>query len=164
MKSRNIALCGILLALSAGASTAESFIPLPLGVKPGFSNLPVMYSMAEMGGKYGLAICILKSVFVLLTRGVTAFFMSLAGGLFSYIIMLLLYKKTNASLILMSVIGAISHNFGQLFIASQLMKTSSVLICFPVMIISGCIAGIVTGLILKLLLDTMQKINQGGQQ
>ena len=55
MKSRNTALCGLLLALSAGISAAESLIPLPLGVKPGFSNLPVMYSMAEQGAKYGFA-------------------------------------------------------------------------------------------------------------
>ena len=56
MKSRNTALCGLLLALSAGISAAESLIPLPLGVKPGFSNLPVMYSMAEQGAKYGLSL------------------------------------------------------------------------------------------------------------
>lgn len=165
MKSRNIALCGILLALSAGISAAESLIPLPLGVKPGLSNLPVMYSMAEQGSKYGFAICLLKSVFVLLTRGVTAFFMSLTGGVLSYIIMLLLYKKTGASLMLMSISGALIHNFGQLLTASLIMKTLSVFGYSPVMIISGCIAGATTGFILKLLLDAMQKANykRGGK-
>lgn len=74
MKSRNTALCGLLLALSAGISAAESLIPLPLGVKPGFSNLPVMYSMAEQGAKYGFAICILKSVFVFIDKRRRRFF------------------------------------------------------------------------------------------
>lgn len=158
-KSRNIALCGILLALSAGISAAESMIPLPLGVKPGFSNLPVMYSMSKQGGKYGFAICLLKSVFVLLTRGVTAFFMSLTGGVLSYILMLILYKKTNVSLMLMSITGALIHNFGQLCAASVIMHTA-VFGYSPVMIISGCIAGMVTGAVLKLLLDAMDRVNQ----
>lgn len=163
-KSKNIALCGILLALSAGISAAESIIPLPLGVKPGFSNLPVMYSMSRQGGKYGFAICLLKSVFVLLTRGVTAFFMSLTGGVLSYIVMLILYKKTNVSLMLMSITGALIHNFGQLCAASVIMHTA-VFGYSPVMIISGCIAGMVTGAVLKLLLDAMDKANhnQGGK-
>lgn len=158
-KSRNIALCGILLALSAGISAAESMIPLPLGVKPGFSNLPVMYSMSRQGGKYGFAICLLKSVFVLLTRGVTAFFMSLTGGVLSYIVMLILYKKTNVSLMLMSITGALIHNFGQLCAASVIMHTA-VFGYSPVMIISGCIAGMVTGAVLKLLLDAMDRVSQ----
>ena len=163
-KSRNVALCGILLALSAGISAAESMIPLPLGVKPGFSNLPVMYSMSRQGGKYGFAICLLKSVFVLLTRGVTAFFMSLTGGVLSYIVMLILYKKTNVSLMLMSITGALIHNFGQLCAASVIMHTA-VFGYSPVMIISGCIAGMVTGAVLKLLLDAMDRVhqNQGGK-
>ena len=158
-KSRNVALCGILLALSAGISAAESMIPLPLGVKPGFSNLPVMYSMSRQGGKYGFAICLLKSVFVLLTRGVTAFFMSLTGGVLSYIVMLILYKKTNVSLMLMSITGALIHNFGQLCAASVIMHTA-VFGYSPVMIISGCIAGMVTGAVLKLLLDAMDRVHQ----
>ena len=164
MKSRNTALCGLLLALSAGISAAESLIPLPLGVKPGFSNLPVMYSMAEQGAKYGFAICILKSVFVLLTRGVAAFFMSLSGGTLSYIIMLLLYRKTEASLMLISIAGALAHNAGQLCAASAIMKPAAVFGYSPVMIISGCIAGAVTGAVLKLLLNAMQRDNnkQGG--
>lgn len=163
-KSRNIALCGILLALSAGISAAESMIPLPLGVKPGFSNLPVMYSMARQGGKYGFAVCLLKSVFVLLTRGFTAFIMSVTGGVLSYIIMLILFRKTNVSVLLMSITGALIHNFGQLCAASVIMHTA-VFGYSPVMIISGCIAGAVTGTVLKLLLDAMQRVNhkQGGK-
>lgn len=156
MTVKNIALCGVLLALSAGISAAESLIPLPLGVKPGFSNLPVMFSMSEQGGKYGFAICVLKSSFVLLTRGVTAFFMSFTGGVLSYIIMLLLFKKTSASLMLMSVAGALTHNAGQLCAASVIMHTA-VFGYSPVMIISGCIAGMVTGFVLKPLLDTFHK-------
>ncbi len=163
-KTGNIALCGILLALSAGISAAESLIPLPLGVKPGFSNLPVMYSMARQSVKYGFALCLLKSVFVLLTRGASAFFMSVSGGVLSYAAMLIIYKKTNASLMLMSITGALVHNFGQLCAASIIMHTA-VFGYSPVMIISGCIAGAATGSALKLLTEAMTrtKHKQGGK-
>ena len=60
-KSYKTALSGMLLALSAGLSAAESLIPLPLGVKPGFSNIPVMFAMYEINTGCALAICILKS-------------------------------------------------------------------------------------------------------
>lgn len=163
MTTQNIALCGILLALSAGISAAESAIPLPLGVKPGFSNLPVMYSMSEQGAKYGFAICLLKAVFVLMTRGVTAFLMSLTGGTLSYIIMLLIYRKTNASLMLISISGAIMHNLGQLCAASLILDTA-IFGYSPIMIVSGCIAGGITGAVLKLLPDVLhRRRNQGGK-
>lgn len=165
-KSKNVALCGILLALSAAISAMESLIPLPLGIKPGISNLPVMFAMSSIGGKYGFAVCFLKSVFVLMTRGVSAFFMSLTGGILSYIIMLFLYRKTNVSIMLMSVFGALMHNFGQLSAASIIMSSFSVFGYSPVMIISGCIAGIITGTMLKLLFNAMHRINfkQGGKK
>lgn len=99
-----------------------------------------------------------------MTRGVTAFFMSLTGGVLSYIVMLILYKKTNVSLMLMSITGALIHNFGQLCAASFIMHTA-VFGYSPVMIISGCIAGAVTGAVLKLLFNAMDKAdhNQGGK-
>lgn len=162
-KCADIALCGILLALSAGISAAESLIPLPLGVKPGFSNLPVMYSMYRQGAKYGLAICIMKSVFVLMTRGFTAFVMSITGGVLSYLAMLFLYKKLGTPLMLMSVTGALIHNFGQLCAASLMMHTA-VFSYAPVMIVSGAIAGTATGILIKLLFNAAGKIEQGGNQ
>ncbi len=156
LKIKNIALCGILLALSAGISAAESMLPLPLGVKPGFSNLPVMFSMTKQGGKYGFAVCILRSVFVLFTRGFTAFLMSLTGGVLSYIAMLFLYRKTDVSLMLLSVCGALIHNLGQLVMASFLMNTA-ILGYSPILLISGCIAGCATGIALKFLSDALDK-------
>lgn len=156
-KSYNISLSGMLLALSAGLSAAESLIPLPLGVKPGFSNIPVMFAMIEAGTGSGLSICILKSFFVLLTRGTTAFFMSLSGGLAAFAVMLLLHKKTNASLVLISVCGSLMHNAGQITAACFIMGSVAVLAYIPVLIISGCIAGAVTGICLGLIMPVISK-------
>lgn len=161
-KCQNISLCGILLALSAGISAAESLLPLPIGVKPGFSNLPVMFSMMKQDIKYSLAICISRSLFVLFTRGFTAFLMSLTGGMISYLTMLFLYRKTDVSLMLMSVSGALIHNLGQLVMASFILNTV-IFSYFPILLISGCIAGSVTGMVLKLLTDALYNADKKGE-
>ncbi len=164
-KVRHVALCGIMLSLSVGISAIENLIPMPLGVKPGFSNLPVMYGMSEISSRYGFAICIMKSFFVIITRGFTAFFMSIFGGILSYLIMLFIYKKTNATMMLMSVIGALCHNLGQLFAASIILKSLSVFGYSPVLIISGCITGCITGTVLKILINSIPKFDkQGGRK
>lgn len=159
-KSYKTALSGMLLALSAGLSAAESLIPLPLGVKPGFSNIPVMFAMYEINTGCALAICILKSFFVFLTRGTTAFITSISGGLAAFFTMLLLSKKTKASLVLTSVAGSLMHNVGQLSAACFILGSSAVIAYMPVLIISGCIAGTVTGLCLGLLMPVLTKIKQ----
>lgn len=144
-KAYKTALSGILLALSAALSAAESFLPLPLGVKPGFSNLPVMLSMSEIGTFSSFSIVLLKSLFVFLTRGVTAFIMSLCGGILSFAVMLLIFKKTKASFLFISVIGSLMHNIGQILASCVIMKSFAVAAYLPILLISGCIAGAATG-------------------
>ncbi len=154
-KSYNAAYSGILLALSAGISAAESLIPLPLGVKPGFSNIPVMFAMSELSASISFSICLLKSVFVLFTRGATAFFMSIAGGLFAFFAMLIIYKRSNTSFIVISIIGSLAHNIGQITAASFIIG-STIIVYLPMLIISGCIAGTATGLVTKLILPILK--------
>ena len=154
-KSYKAAYSGILLALSAGISAAESLIPLPLGVKPGFSNIPVMFAMSELSVSISFSICLLKSVFVIFTRGTTAFFMSLSGGLLAFAVMLIIYKKISASFIVISIIGSLAHNIGQI-IAACFIIGSTVIVYLPMLIISGCIAGTSTGLVIKLILPILK--------
>ena len=154
----NIALSGVLLALSAGISAAESMMPLPLGVKPGFSNIPVMFAISELNPFYAFGICLLKSFFVFLTRGTAAFVMSLCGGMLSFGVMLLLFKikKTKLSHVFISIMGSLAHNTGQIAAACLLMGSSAVLYYLPMLILSGIIAGAVTGLIISLVIPVVR--------
>lgn len=156
-KSYKAAYSGILLALSAGISAAESLIPLPLGVKPGFSNIPVMFSMTELNVGISFSICLLKSVFVLFTRGVPAFFMSVTGGIFAFCVMLLIYKKSKASLVIISILGSLAHNIGQIAAACIIMGNTAIIAYLPILIISGVIAGTATGLVLKIILPILRR-------
>lgn len=160
-KAYKAAISGIFLALSAAISTAEAFIPLPLGVKPGFSNIPVMVSMHGLGTGISFSIVILKSVFVLFTRGITSFILSLSGGLLSFIVMLLIFKKTKASFLLISVLGSLAHNSGQTVAACFIMQTFAITAYLPLLIISACIAGIATGLSTQILITKIMPLLKG---
>lgn len=154
----------LLFALSVVLMIVESFIPpiptLPPGVKLGLSNIVIMYSLFFLGKKPAFSILVLKAFFVFITRGVTAFLLSFAGGLFSIIVMiiLLLLKKVELSYILISVFASIAHNMAQLCVASLLLKTTDVFYYAPILVISGVMMGIVTGIILKVLLPAMRRI------
>ncbi|MGN0612522.1 MAG: Gx transporter family protein [Porcipelethomonas sp.] len=159
-KAYKAAISGILLALSAGISAAESLIPLPLGVKPGFSNIPVMFAMSELNSGIAFSICLLKSVFVLFTRGGTAFALSLSGGMLSFAVMISLYKKTKASFLFISVCGSLAHNIGQTAAACLILGSAAIAACLPLLVISGCIAGAATGLAVSLIIPILWKLRK----
>ena len=91
MKARKTALLGILCAQAIALSFLESLIPalpfLPPGAKPGFSNIVTMFAVLTFGLPQAMCITVFKALFALATRGATAFFMSLAGGVLSTLAM-----------------------------------------------------------------------------
>lgn len=155
-KSYKAAFSAILFAVSAVISAAETLIPLPLGVKPGFSNIPVMIALSELGGCTAACIAVSKAFFVFMTRGLTAFIMSFSGGMLSLLVMFLIFKITKASFLTISICGSLAHNIGQIIAACCIMKTSSVIFYLPALIVSGCIAGTATGLTVNLLIPRLK--------
>lgn len=153
-KIKRIALSGIMCALGIAISFTESLIPpivsIP-GAKPGFSNIVIMYAMGSLGFPYALAITVFKALFALITRGLTAFFMSLCGGLFSLLIMLLLFriKSNKIGYIGIGVLCAVFHNLGQLTVAVVILG-KTILAIAPWLLISGVICGMVTGTVFGL--------------
>ena len=95
-KSYKAAFTGIAAAVAITLSFLEGLIPtaafMPPGAKAGFSNIAVMFAASEFGLIPALSVTLLKSLFVFLTRGATAFFMSLAGGVLSTLVMYLLFR------------------------------------------------------------------------
>ena len=86
-KARKAASMGLLMALAIALNFLENLIPalpaMPLGVKLGLSNIVVAYCLFYLGGREALFVAVLKSGFVLLTRGVVAGAASISGGLLS---------------------------------------------------------------------------------
>ena len=58
-----------------------------------------------------------------------------------------LLKKTNLfSVIGVSMAGGVAHNLGQLLIAAFAVSTASLLYYFPILIVSGMVAGLIIGI------------------
>lgn len=163
-KTLRITTIGLLSAFAIVISALESMIPalpmMPPGAKPGFSNIITMYASFSIDIPSAIFIAIIKSAFVGVTRGATAFFMSLAGGLLSTLVMGLLFKlKHNPlGLVGIGIIGALTHNFAQLIVAF-LITTGVVFYYIPFLIIYAIITGSITGIILKIVLPALNKIN-----
>lgn len=149
---------GLMLAVVAALSFVEHMLPplpfLPPNVKLGLSNIVIMYCIFFLGKREAFTLAVLKSGFVLFTRGPVAGLLSITGGLLSIavIIMLLFLFKSRISYITASISGAIMHNIGQIIAASFIMGTGMIFYYLPVLIVSGIVMGIVTGTMLKILL------------
>ena len=134
---------------------------LPPHTKPGFANIIVMFCVFSIGKKQAVVLNILKSFFVLITRGPLAGALSLTGGLLSIGVILLLasikFRGKGISYAPISVSGAIFHNVGQFVLIIFLMATSTLIYYIPVLIISGVVTGIINGILLKILMPILSK-------
>ena len=160
--AQKAAFWGVLSALALALSWAESFLApflnLPMGVKPGLSNIAVMMASAMLGLPAGLAVAAAKAVFAGLTRGLTAMLLSGAGGIISALLVGLLLKgaKRGATPQVLSeigigILGGAAHNMAQLALATLIMRTPGVLWAAPVLLLCGALAGAVTGTAVKLI-------------
>ena len=150
-------------ALALVLSFLESLLPalpfLPPGAKPGLANIVTMFAACTLGLPSALYIVVIKALFALLTRGVTAFFMSLCGGLLSAAAMYLLFKaKGRIGLIGISVISALMHNFGQLIVSFFLVGSAAVFGYAPFLLLFGIVSGILTGVIFRIILPAVDKL------
>lgn len=162
-KTQKIALLGILSAQALALAFLENLLPampfLPPGVKLGLSNIVTMFTAGTMGFFPAMTVTLIKSLFVLLTRGVTAFLMSFGGGLLSTIVMCLVIKlaKDKAGYIGVAVVSSLCHNLGQFTVSIIITKTTAMINYAPVLLVSGVVMGIITGIILKAVMPLLMK-------
>ena len=155
-KSKYTATMGIMLALASALQFLEGLIPLPLGVKPGLSSIVIMIALVKFGLPSAMTLAVLKSGFVFITRGASAFFMSISGGVLSVAVMGAFYlitkrTKNGTGILAMSTLGGVFHNLGQLAAAAVYMGTALTFSYAPVLIIAGIVSGLFTGFIFKLI-------------
>lgn len=158
MKSKKVALWGVLGALAIAISILEGLVS-PLisfpGARVGFSNVITMTSCFLLGLPGALFIVALKALTALVFRGGIAAALSLCGGLLSALTMFVLFK-TKASVLFVSVISACAHSLGQILVAA-LFLGNAIFYYLPILIIFSVLSGIATGIILKILLPHILK-------
>lgn len=163
---KKTALLGIMGALALVLGFVEGmFIPdipfLPVGAKPGLSNVVTMYAVSVMGLGGGLYITLIKAAFALITRGATASAMSLCGGLLSTLAVALLIRKKGRlfSFVGIGISGALLHNFGQLAVACIISGTPALSGYGKYLMIFALITGAVTGSMLEVIMPGIDKIS-----
>ena len=142
---------GMLIALALAFSYLEaqipSFFPVP-GMKLGLTNIIVLLSLYRMGWKSAMAVNVLRIVLVsFLFGGISAMIYSLAGGMLSTIVMILLKKTDRFRIVTVSIAGGISHNVGQIIVAVFALNTVGIAWYLTVLWFSGLASGALTGII-----------------
>lgn len=150
---RTMIFMALLVGLALAISLFESVIPIPfvaLGAKLGLSNIVILVTLVVFGFRRALIVACLKSVLLMLVTGsVSSMFFSLAGALFATTVMGIAYFKVSRkvfSLIGVSILGAVAHNFGQLSVAYIVMHNPYVYSYLPVLVLAGLFTGFFVGL------------------
>lgn len=140
----------------------EAQIPVLFpGIKLGLANSISLVALILFGWKEALLIMMLRTVLgSIFGGGLPALMFSIAGGVLSNIVMIILYKylKNALSLPTISVCGAIFHNVGQLLVAAFIIKDLRIYLYLPVLLISAIVTGYFIGTLTSVLKNRLEKI------
>jgi len=156
----------LFVAQATALNIVERFFVIPIaipGVKLGLANIITMLAILLLGFKEAIFIVIMRcSLAALLGGGPFSFLFSITGGLLSALVMILLWKKfsSHISIISISLVGAVAHNIGQLFVASIIVQDFRIYVYLPVLLVSALITGCIVGLVTQHSYNTLQKNTQ----
>ena len=148
----------MLVALAFIFSYVEHLIPLPLptGVKLGAANIVVLTALYFLGTREALAVSLVRILLSGFAFGISTVPYSLAGGLFSLLVMALMKRSRLFGIPGVSVVGSVCHNLGQTLVARVLLGKNTVYY-FPVLLLSGVLAGVLIGMVSAVILQKLQK-------
>ncbi len=161
-RTKQIALVGLFAALAVVLSAVESALPpLPLpAVRLGLANVAVTAGAVLISPLGGVFVAVLKVLFVLLSRGVTAAWMSACGTALAVgmtLALLPLVRRDKMTYIGVSVASATAHTLGQLA-AATLWLTAAVWSYAPLLILFSLLSGCVTGLVLNVCIPRLKAV------
>ncbi|MBQ8280110.1 MAG: Gx transporter family protein [Roseburia sp.] len=162
MKTKKIAYLGLLIALAFVFSYIEFLIPVNIGVpgaKLGLANLVIIVALYTLNEKDAFVLSMIRIVLVGFTfANLASMLYSLAGGILSFLAMVLAKKTGKLSITGVSVIGGVFHNVGQIIMAIWVVKTASLVYYLPVLMISGIVAGVAIGILGGMVTKRIKKI------
>lgn len=162
MNVRKLCTLALLTAAALVIFVAEAQIPPVIavpGVKLGLSNIIVLLTMYIYGRREGAVVLGLKIVLGSVFSGqLMSFFYSAAGGLLCLGVMSLLKGVlTEKQIWATSAFGAAAHNIGQLIVAIAILGTEKLVWYLPVLLASGIITGLFTGLCAQITLPRLRR-------
>lgn len=166
MNPKRLAELALLTAISLIIFIIELQIPNPFpipGIKLGLANIITVYAVYNYK-IYETALIVavrllLGSVF---SGNITALIYSAAGSSLCLLGMIFLKRIIDQKHIwLSSIFGAVLHNTGQVIAAIILMQTVELVAYYPFLIVSGCLAGLFTGLCAQFIIPRLGNIKKG---
>ncbi|MDD4237269.1 MAG: Gx transporter family protein [Desulfotomaculaceae bacterium] len=165
--TKRLVTIAMFVALATVISIVERSIIIPgvhPGVKLGLANIITLLSILILGYKDAFFVVVIRCVLGALVGGnPVSFLFSITGGTLSLLVMSLMwhYLRNHISIINISIVGAICHNIGQLFVASILAQDFHIYILLPVLMISAIITGYNVGLLTKHVYKALRDRNIG---
>ncbi|MEE1305319.1 MAG: Gx transporter family protein [Agathobacter sp.] len=147
---KKVAYLGLFLGLALVCSYLESLVPIGFGIpgiKLGLTNVVVVLLMYCIGAKEALIISLLRIFLMGCLFNPASIPFSLAGGLLSFILMYLMKRTSLFKCLSVSVVGGISHNIGQIIVASVIVENYNILFYIPVLLVAGIITGFLIGIV-----------------
>ena len=131
------------------------------GIKLGLANIFTLFAMYALGVKEAFLVLAVRVALGNIIAGqMMSFAYSACGGLLSFAAMLILIRITDIdTLWAASAVSAVFHNIGQIAAAVFFTKTLQIVCYLPVLVISGIVTGVFTGLCAMLVL---KKLSQAG--
>lgn len=161
---RKITYGSILIALAMILGYVERLFPIVIygiGFKIGISNIITVVSLYLIGPLAAFIIVAIRVILNDILFGtIQRLIFSSAGFILSFVVMAALVKilgdKINKkNIYLISAIGGVCHNIGQLIIAYIFIKNIRLFMLLPMYIIAGIIAGLIVGIISNLILRSI---------
>lgn len=164
IKTKKLAEFGCLIAFAMIASYVEFLLPIPIGIpgaKLGLANVAIVYSLERIGPKGAIVINVSRILFCgLLFGNVYSLLYSLAGGIFSLGIMVILHKTKIFSIVGVSIAGGVAHNLGQLLLAIIITEVPVLLYYVPFLLVAGALTGLFNGWLARIALQRTSYIKE----
>lgn len=131
------------------------------GVKLGLANIITLVTLYSFGRRDALMVLLVRIFLGSVFSGqMLTLLFSLCGGLLCYTVCAVLYRRIPLQrLWLLSMIGAVCHNIGQLAAAAFVLDTMDVFWYLPLLLLSGLLTGSFTGLVAGAVLMRLTKSN-----
>ncbi|MBD5465459.1 MAG: Gx transporter family protein [Lachnospiraceae bacterium] len=166
MKTKKIVTLGMFTAVALTIFVVESYfppiVPIP-GIKMGLANVVTLLMLFLYDERDSFAVLLLRIILgSIFTGQAVSFFYSLSGGIACFFIMAVFHRIFRGKYsILVSMLGAVFHNLGQMAAALALLRTSGVLFYLPVLMLSALLTGFFTGCVALGLSRRLKKLGYG---
>ena len=141
----------MLVALAMIFSYVESLIPINFGIpgmKLGVANLVTVTGLyfLELPEVFLVVVMRILLTGFLFGNGMSIIY-SLAGGILSLLMMAVIKRINGFSVIGVSIMGGVSHNIGQIIVASIVVENLKLVYYLPALLIAGAVTGFIMGIL-----------------